>query len=1082
MGSGGDLDPPRVQLHLEGGVITSSIRVLLTLFICLVVLCLGTSTASSAATPRYHMRTEPVIVDARDLSGMTQVRSPISRPAKVEASVLSPGTKVGTTFIEYQHNGSTGRQVDISGSTINVCWWKLSGTYTVNFNILSVAGSPTALTLNNGDTLSILPLSAPLTVNGLSLLGYEPALPNIRNTPSGKAVSVHRNRQDPALEERQFWWEARLQLFAGMDFFNSIAFHAPYPAGPEYPLWLYYPKQAISACGSDIIHHGIAHCRYGLPPGDIWYWRGVVHDSNSTMTWNSSTHPVLIDSGDTFMTAAVEAKGDMVYIALARNMNPTNADLVYYRSTDCGSSWEEMTNATGFTASDPEGLSYELDAVIDGAGDLHVIYSTFPSSGTAYPTSLYHWSSDTGPRLITSAGWINTCAEGTLRVGGFNNGAGINQLALADCSIAIKPAGVHGISEELIYAIWAQYGPTDNDCATVDALGTPGGPVNSEIYCSVSSNNGLSWDRPQNITGTVTPDCLPGDCMAEGWVTAAAIADSGVYISYVEDLFAGMYGRDSTDNPYSVLAMESRRPVPEPIIAVTPQSFIELNADPSGTPETVELNIISVGNSDLVYTVDVTADNAGQSHVSVNGSLTYSNVITPGGPPDVISVSYETLGLGDPEEVIWRLAITSNDPTSDPGQGGSPIDVSMQVFSASTWWTCQEDTLSTGLHRMQVSSCLEMGDNGAPGAGFMSMLNSESWLYSGSPVVTRVHETGDTVAYHNAYLNTSERVRTLNKSFRAQSDFNIVRDSLVTSGDSTYTVDVAFGAASSTDTTIGIDYEILFYKNPALTRGAAYKLSMQTLTGSTISGVHYGLVCDIDLPMAGINRGIASEALSYIGGMGGSDSSGIFVPTTDYMAFFYVPPTGPCAIGDAVAGQVIANPNYVYPEAQFNVDSLYALFNTFGAAGTWDSSIHIDTGQTSGDISLILVNGYSVDLQPGTPVEWSYGLAVSDISIEDLEQTISSLRVAANEACAITCLIEVAGDVDVSGSITSADIIALVNFVFKGSGPPRPCEANGDVNCSGSVTSADIIAEVNYVFKGGDPPCDICDWSPMSCS
>jgi hypothetical protein len=69
----------------------------------------------------------------------------------------------------------------------------------------------------------------------------------------------------------------------------------------------------------------------------------------------------------------------------------------------------------------------------------------------------------------------------------------------------------------------------------------------------------------------------------------------------------------------------------------------------------------------------------------------------------------------------------------------------------------------------------------------------------------------------------------------------------------------------------------------------------------------------------------------------------------------------------------------------------------------------------------------------------------------------------------------VAGDVNVSGALTSADIIYLVNFVFKGDVAPLPCTANGDVNCSGAVTSADIIYLVNHVFKGQPGPCDICN-------
>jgi len=80
------------------------------------------------------------------------------------------------------------------------------------------------------------------------------------------------------------------------------------------------------------------------------------------------------------------------------------------------------------------------------------------------------------------------------------------------------------------------------------------------------------------------------------------------------------------------------------------------------------------------------------------------------------------------------------------------------------------------------------------------------------------------------------------------------------------------------------------------------------------------------------------------------------------------------------------------------------------------------------------------------------------------------------EAC--ECYVAMTGDVNVSGEITSADVIAMVNFSFKGGPPPDPCEAAGDVNCSGACTSADIIHLVNYVFKGGPPPCDVCAMIP----
>ncbi len=61
------------------------------------------------------------------------------------------------------------------------------------------------------------------------------------------------------------------------------------------------------------------------------------------------------------------------------------------------------------------------------------------------------------------------------------------------------------------------------------------------------------------------------------------------------------------------------------------------------------------------------------------------------------------------------------------------------------------------------------------------------------------------------------------------------------------------------------------------------------------------------------------------------------------------------------------------------------------------------------------------------------------------------------------------GDVNGNGVINSADIIYLVNYVFKGGPAPEPIET-GDVNNNGAINSADIIYLVNYIFKGGSSP------------
>jgi len=65
------------------------------------------------------------------------------------------------------------------------------------------------------------------------------------------------------------------------------------------------------------------------------------------------------------------------------------------------------------------------------------------------------------------------------------------------------------------------------------------------------------------------------------------------------------------------------------------------------------------------------------------------------------------------------------------------------------------------------------------------------------------------------------------------------------------------------------------------------------------------------------------------------------------------------------------------------------------------------------------------------------------------------------------------GDVTNDGVVTSADIVALVNYVFKSGPAPVPIHI-GDVNSSCAINAGDIIYLVNYVFKGGTQPLEGC--------
>jgi hypothetical protein len=117
-----------------------------------------------------------------------------------------------------------------------------------------------------------------------------------------------------------------------------------------------------------------------------------------------------------------------------------------------------------------------------------------------------------------------------------------------------------------------------------------------------------------------------------------------------------------------------------------------------------------------------------------------------------------------------------------------------------------------------------------------------------------------------------------------------------------------------------------------------------------------------------------------------------------------------------------------------------------------------------GSLLLLTDDGQGVWFDPGYDVLSGFSGCLADVQVLD-------------PATCVECAFTYTGDVNDSKSITSADIIYLVNFIFKSGPDPLPCPGNGDVNCSYSVNSADIIYLVNWVFKGGLAICDECQRS-----
>jgi uncharacterized membrane protein len=66
--------------------------------------------------------------------------------------------------------------------------------------------------------------------------------------------------------------------------------------------------------------------------------------------------------------------------------------------------------------------------------------------------------------------------------------------------------------------------------------------------------------------------------------------------------------------------------------------------------------------------------------------------------------------------------------------------------------------------------------------------------------------------------------------------------------------------------------------------------------------------------------------------------------------------------------------------------------------------------------------------------------------------------------CSFVC-----GDATANGLVDIADLVYMINYLFRGGAPPEPLQA-GDANCSGGVNIADLVYLINYLYKGGPAP------------
>jgi hypothetical protein len=161
----------------------------------------------------------------------------------------------------------------------------------------------------------------------------------------------------------------------------------------------------------------------------------------------------------------------------------------------------------------------QLDAIYDNNDNLHIIWiASWVSDQGVNPTMfLYHYDLDSGIISDMNRTTWQPYPNCLIPEGNFS---------ICNVSMAVNDS-----AEPALFAVYSMF--DTSDCSSF-------GYANADLYLQYSSDGGLVWSEPANITNTHTPGCLYESCHSEVWPSVAnRIVDYQAHITYIDDISGG---------------------------------------------------------------------------------------------------------------------------------------------------------------------------------------------------------------------------------------------------------------------------------------------------------------------------------------------------------------------------------------------------------------------------------------------------------------------------------------------------------------------------------------------------------------
>jgi hypothetical protein len=240
------------------------------------------------------------------------------------------------------------------------------------------------------------------------------------------------------------------------------------------------------------------------------------------------------------VTSPVSKKVGMVFVNKKQSgTNQVDNDVFYFESTNNGNSWFPqyggtwpptiangmLHKITNYPTNGTERAYTDLAACYDYNDNLHIVWPAIHydpiTQGAWSESKLYHWSQGTGINFIVS-GYDRSGVD-----------PGRWNMTISKPSVSAKDPIYHPPDSVYLFVTWTSFDTSDNGLDNY---------TNGDIYATCSNDSGRLWTKRYNLTGTHTPGCDSGGCLSEHWSSMAENMYNGdLHIEYVCDRDAGAF-------------------------------------------------------------------------------------------------------------------------------------------------------------------------------------------------------------------------------------------------------------------------------------------------------------------------------------------------------------------------------------------------------------------------------------------------------------------------------------------------------------------------------------------------------------